>query len=104
MSEHIFIRDSNIIRRLELNDILYAEAVGDYIRLHTPGKLYAVHGTMKEAEVRLPQDKFIRVHRCYIVAVNKIDSLQQGGVVIDGRFLPVADSYRKMLNQRINVF
>jgi DNA-binding LytR/AlgR family response regulator len=102
--EFIFVRDSNIVRRLKLDDILYAEAMGDYVKFYTPQKAYAIHGTMKSAEEKLPLSKFIRIHRSYIIALNKIDTLQEGGLVIAGQFLPVADAYRKALNSRMNIF
>ena len=102
--EFIFIRDSNVTRRLKLDDILYAEAMGDYVKFYTKDKMFAIHGTMKTAEERLPKDNFIRVHRSFIIAVSKIDTLQDGGIVLDGKFVPVADAYRKALNTRMNVF
>jgi DNA-binding LytR/AlgR family response regulator len=101
--EFIFIRDSNVIRRLNMNDILYAEALGDYVKLYTTEKMYAIHNTLKSVEERLPSDKFLRIHRSFIVALNKIDTLQDGAVVIGRKPLPVADSYRKALNQKMNV-
>jgi len=100
----IFIKDSGIVRRLKVEDILYAEAMGDYVKLHTLNKVYAVHTTFKAAQEKLPASKFVRIHRSFIVALNKIDSLQEGGVVIDGKYIPVADAYRKTLNKRINIF
>jgi DNA-binding LytR/AlgR family response regulator len=103
-NEFIFIRDSNIVRRLNLDDILYAEAMGDYVKLHTPQRLYAVHITLKNAEERLPSSRFVRVHRSYIVSLSKIETLKDGGIVINGQFIPVADAFRKTLNQRINIF
>lgn len=102
--EFIFIRDSNIIRKLKLDDILYAEAMGDYIKFYTAKKLYAIHSTLKSAEERLPAARFVRVHRSFIVALDKIDTLQDGGLVIDGKYIPVADAYRKILNKRMNIF
>lgn len=102
--EFIFVRDSNITRKLMLDDILYAEAMGDYVKFYTPKKEYAIHGTLKSAEEKLPSSRFIRVHRSYIIALDKIDTLQDGGLVIAGKFLPVADAYRKTLNSRMNVF
>ncbi|WP_449399036.1 LytR/AlgR family response regulator transcription factor [Chryseobacterium wanjuense] len=102
--EFLFVRDSNITRRLKLNDILYAEAMGDYVKFYTREKMFAIHGKMKTAEERLPKDHFIRVHRSYIVSVGKIDTLQDGGIMINGKFIPVADAYRKALNMRMNVF
>jgi DNA-binding LytR/AlgR family response regulator len=101
--EFIFIRDSNIVRRLKISDILYAEAMGDYVKFYTTQKLYAIHVTFKTAEERLPASKFIRVHRSFIVALDKIDALRDGGVIIGDQYIPVADGYRKVLNRRINV-
>jgi len=102
--EFLFVRDANITRRLKLDDIFYAEAMGDYVKFYTKEKMFAIHGTMKAAEERLLKDNFIRVHRSYIVAIGKIDTLQDGGIIIDGKFIPVADAYRKALNARMNVF
>lgn len=102
--EFLFVRDSNITRRLKLDDIFYAEAMGDYVKFYTKEKTFVIHGTMKAAEERLPKDTFIRVHRSYIIAVGKIDTLQDGGIMINGKFIPVADAYRKVLNTRMNVF
>lgn len=99
----IFIRDSNVVRRLGIEEILYAEAMGDYVKLHTSGKFYAVHSTLKAVEERLPSDQFQRVHRSYIVAVPRIDTIQDGAIIIQGKALPVADAYRAALNRRMNV-
>ena len=101
--EFIFIRDSNIVRRLRLDDILYAEAMGDYVKLYTPGKFYAVHTTLKTVEERLPASQFLRVHRSYLVALSKIDTIQDGALVVGGKPIPVADAYRKALNARMNI-
>jgi len=101
--EFIFIRDSNIVRRLKLDDILFAEAMGDYVKLHTPQKFYAIHTTLKAVEERLPVSKFIRVHRSYIAAITKIDTIQDGALVINGKPVPVADAYRAALNKKMNI-
>ena len=101
--EFIFIRDSNIIRRLKLDDILFGEAMGDYVKLYTPQKFYAIHTTLKAVEERLPASKFLRVHRSYIVALIKIDTIQDGALVVNGKPIPVADTYRAALNKRMNV-
>ena len=101
--EFIFIRDSNIIRRLKLEDILFIEAMGDYVKLYTSQKFFAIHTTLKAVEDRMPASKFIRVHRSYIVALNKIDSLQDGALILNGKLVPVADAYRAALNKKMNV-
>jgi DNA-binding LytR/AlgR family response regulator len=101
--EFLFIRDSNVVRRLKLEDILYAEAMGDYVKIYTPNKFYAIHSTLKTVEERLPADRFFRVHRSYLVALNKIDTIQDGALIVAGKPLPVADAYRKTLNERMNI-
>jgi DNA-binding LytR/AlgR family response regulator len=101
--EFIFIRDSNIVRRLKLDDILFAEALGDYVKLYTAQKFYAIHTTLKAVEERLPALQFLRVHRSYIVALNKIDTIQEGTLIINGKPVPVADAYRSALNKRMNI-
>ncbi|WP_245605241.1 LytR/AlgR family response regulator transcription factor [Niabella soli] len=101
--EFIFIRDSNVVKRLHFNEILFAEAMGDYVKLHTAKKFYAVHSPLKSVEERLPANKFIRVHRSYIVAVDKIDSIEQGALILHNKAVPVADGYRNSLNKRLNI-
>jgi DNA-binding LytR/AlgR family response regulator len=99
----LFIRDSNIVRRLSIEEILYAEAMGDYVKLHTAAKFYAIHTTLKAVEERLPSDQFLRIHRSYIVSVPRIDTIQDGALIVQGRSLPVADAYRAGLNRRMNI-
>ena len=101
--EFIFIRDSFIIRRLKVDDILFAEAMGDYVKLFIPQKFYAIHTTLRSVEEKLPSIKFLRVHRSFIVAVGKIDTIQDGALVINGKSVPVADAYRAALNKRMNI-
>ena len=101
--EFIFIRDSTVIRRLKVEDILFAEAMGDYVKLYTPQKFYAIHTTLKAVEERLPTSRFLRVHRSFLVALNKIDTVQEGVLIIGDKPVPVADAYRKALNSRMNI-
>lgn len=101
--EFIFIRDSNVVKRLKLDDILYAESMGDYVKLHTVQKFFAIHTTLKAVEERLPVSKFLRIHRSYIVAINKIDTIQDGALIINNKPLPVSDAYRATLNKRMNI-
>jgi DNA-binding LytR/AlgR family response regulator len=101
--EFVFIRDSNIVRKLKLDSILYAEAMGDYVKLFTPERFYAIHATLKAVEERLPSSRFLRVHRSYLVAIDKIDSMEGGALIISRKPLPVADAYRAALNKRMNI-
>ena len=77
--------------------------MGDYVKFYTPQKFFAVHTTLKAVEERLPSSKFLRVHRSYMVAISKIDTIQDGSLVINGKPVPVADAYRAALNKRMNI-
>ncbi|WP_315821320.1 LytTR family DNA-binding domain-containing protein [Paraflavitalea speifideaquila] len=99
----LFIRDSNIVRRLSLDDIFVCRGHGRLCKTTYPGKFYAIHTTLKAVEERLPPGKFLRVHRSYIVAVSKIETIQDGALIVNGKPLPVADAYRSALNKRMNI-
>ena len=62
-----------------------------------------IHTTLKVIEERLPVTKFIRVHRSYIASIMKIDTIQDGALIINGKPVPVADAYRAALNKRMNI-
>jgi len=102
-ADFVFIRDNGILKRVAINDILYIEAMGDYVKLFTGQKFHAVHTTLKSMEEKLPASKFLRVHRSYIVALNKIDSIVEGVIQVNKSAIPVADAYRSSLNKRLNL-
>ena len=101
--EFIFVKDASVMRRLLFADILYIEAMGDYVKVHTMQKIHTVYGTLKLMEQRLPEMLFLRIHRSYIVAINKVETLENGGLSIKTRFLPVAESYKKALISKMNI-
>ena len=101
--EFVFVRDNGILKRINADDILYLEAMGDYVKVFTTQKFHIVHATLKSIEEKLPSSKFMRVHRSYIVALNKIDFIEEGVININGTPVPVADAYRTSLNNRLNL-
>jgi len=86
-----------------IEDIHFLEAMGDYVKVFTQQKFHAIHTTLKTVEEKLPPDKFLRVHRSYIVALNKIEKIEEGVIVINNKPVPVADAYRSILNKRLNI-
>ncbi|MDQ1139652.1 LytR/AlgR family response regulator transcription factor [Pedobacter agri] len=101
--EFIFIRDSSIIRRLKLCDINYLEARGDYVKIYVDDKNYSIHSSLKSVEDKLPMDMFSRVHRSFIVAIGKIDTIEGGTLIINQNFVPVSDAYKASLNKRMQI-
>ena len=99
----VFVKDNGILKRISIDDILFLEAMGDYVKVHTSQKFHVVHATLKSIEEKLPASKFIRVHRSYIVAINKIDYIQEGTISIGKTTIPVADTHKSNLNKRLNL-
>ncbi|HEY9257347.1 LytTR family DNA-binding domain-containing protein [Chitinophaga sp.] len=102
-TEFVFIRDNGILKRIRTEDILFLEAMGDYVKLNTPQKFHAIHTTLKALEEKLPAGKFMRVHRSYIVALDKIESIEDGTIIIQKNAIPIADAYRAALNNKLNL-
>jgi len=99
----VFVKDNGVLKRIAIDDILFLEAMGDYVKVHTPQKFHVVHATLKSIEEKLPSSKFLRVHRSYIVAINKIDYIQEGTISIGKTTIPVADTHKSNLNKRLNL-
>ena len=99
----VFVKDNGVLKRISIDDILFLEAMGDYVKVHTAQKFHVVHATLKSIEEKLPLSKFIRVHRSYIVAINKIDYIQEGTISIGKSSIPVADTHKSNLSKRLNL-
>jgi len=100
---HLFIRDNGTLKKLRLEDILWIEAMGDYIKIHTPGKWHIVHTTLKAVEEKINSNLLMRIHRSYIVSLDKIDSIEDGVVNIMNTPIPIAESYRGSLMQKLKL-
>jgi len=101
--EFVFIKDNGVLKKISADDILYLEAMGDYVKIFTSQKFHIVHATLKSIEEKLSSSKFMRVHRSYIIALNKIDFIEEGVININGVAIPVADGYKNLLNSRLNL-
>ena len=101
--DFFFIKEKNKSTKLKIEDILYVQAMGDYICIYTPQKKYTVHYTLGAFEKLLPSSKFMRIHRSYIVALDKIDSLEEGTVYIYQTAVPVGESQKQTLLKQLNL-
>ncbi|MEM9824406.1 MAG: LytTR family DNA-binding domain-containing protein [Bacteroidota bacterium] len=100
----LFIKTAHKIEQLSLEDILYLESMREYIRIHTKEKRYLVHQTMNNMEEKLSDARFIRVHRSYLIAFDRIDSIQGNTLKINGQVIPIGGSYRKAFFEQIKLF
>ena len=101
--EYFFFREKGVLSKLRIIDILYIQAMGDYIIINTPDKKHTIHYTLSAIEKELPPEKFLRVHRSYIAALDKIDTVENGTVYINQTHIPVSDTQRSALMTRLNL-
>lgn len=99
----LFIKDNKVIRKLDLNEILWIEAKGDYVNISTPDRNFVLHLSLRSLEDKLPPQKFIRTHRSYIIALGKIDFIEERLVNIQNRPIPISDTYRNDLLKRLGL-
>jgi DNA-binding LytR/AlgR family response regulator len=102
-SPFLFVKVDNRMQRFSTEDILLIEGCSDYVKVYTSGmKSALVSLNMKHIERKLPPGLFCRVHRSYIVALNRIDSIERKRIRIGDRLIPVSDSYYPLLLRAID--
>jgi DNA-binding LytR/AlgR family response regulator len=101
-SSYIFIKSDKRIEKIELNDIIYAESVGNYVSIYTENKRIIAYLTMKSLESQLPSDEFIKIHQSYIVNCAKIDAIEGNEIKIGTKSLPISRNYRDMVMKIVN--
>lgn len=100
---HIFIKDGRAIRKIFLQNVLWLEAKGDYVKIVTTNGNFIIHTTLRSLEERLAGNDFVRIHRSYIVPAAKIDYIEDGAAYIQGTPLPVSDNYRNDLLKNLRL-
>ena len=98
----IYVKSGSKIIKIDLEDILYVEALADYVIFVTIHGQHIVHYTMKGIEKRLPGSYFVRVHRSYLVNTHKIENMQDLAININGKSIPIGASYKEDLMERLN--
>ncbi|RZJ55867.1 MAG: response regulator transcription factor [Flavobacterium sp.] len=86
---------------IELDHLLYAQSFGNYVKLHTTKRTYLASITTTEFEKCLPEKNFMRIHKSYIVALDKIEETEKDFVVIKKEKLPIGITYRRELLDRL---
>lgn len=101
----IFVKSNSRLVKLKTTDIYFVEALKDYVVINALNSRYTIHSTMKDIEKKLPSDEFIRVHRSFIVGINKIAAIEQPNLILenDKKVIPIGGSYKDELSKRINL-
>jgi two-component system response regulator LytT len=103
-SEFLFLKSEYKIRRINFNDIRYIEGMKDYVKVYTVHEEKPVLSlsSMKTIESKLPPEKFMRVHRSFIVNLEKITTIERNRIVFGKVYIPVSDQYKDKFQDFLN--
>lgn len=100
---HMFIKVDGKLVRLNSDDILYIESMGDYVRFTTQDRKYVTHNTIKNIESRMDASRFMKVHRSYIVNLSQVEGLHEDELSIRGERIPVSKAHKARIRTLINI-
>ena len=102
-NSNLFIKTGNKYVSILFSDILFVEATGDYVVIQSTSGKYITHCTMNEVESKFNPEKFVRVHRSYIVNFGKINNIQENVLSIGDEVIPIGRTYKQVLMDKINM-
>ena len=102
--EYLFIKADYKLQRINYNEILYFEGLKDYAKVYTSqaARHIVFHATLKAIEAKLPADKFMRVHRSYIINLEKVTTVERKRIIFGEKRITVSDQYKKAFNVFLN--
>lgn len=99
---HLLIKADRKLYRVPVDELLYLQAYGDYVKIVCKNKVITPKEKLSNLEQLLPQQGFLRVHRSYIIALDRIEYMEGNMVIIGGQSIPVAQVNRELLLNRLN--
>lgn len=98
---HIFIKVDKKMMKINIEEILFVEGMKEYIKVVTPDKTYITHKSLTSLSEELPADKFLRIHKSYVIALNKVKSIEGNRVQIQSYNIPIGRNYSKEVKNKI---
>ena len=99
----LFVRDRKQMVKVRFSDLCWLEAKGNYTTLHTTSGKYTTCHPLGHVEERLPRAQFVRVHKSFVVALERISAFDSQGLTVEGDFVPVGRAYHGALMGRLNL-
>lgn len=103
IANHIFIKVENKLIKIAFDDLLYLESFGEYVKFHTSRKMYITLKTLTSFEESLPEDFFYRLHRSYMVNLDKIEVIEDGSVKIGEKWIPISRKLKEDFLKRLKL-
>jgi len=101
--DHFYVKIDGRLVRINHDSLMVIEARGDYIYLKTENKNYLVHSTLKAIQTKLPENKFLKVHRSYIINRDKIVDIEDNSILIEQNVVPISRSNKEFVMSTLNV-
>ena len=101
-ADFVFVKTENRLEKIMLNDIIYIEGMRDYLKIHTVNKKIMTLQNFSELEKLIPSSLVCRVHKSYMVALNKIESIERSRIKIADQLIPISETYKEAFLQLIN--
>lgn len=102
-AKEVYVKEDGRYIRIPYQDILYFENAGDYVKVCTLDKVYIIYGALKNIDAKLSYPGFLKVHRSYIVNLEKIKDIEDNTLVINKKVIPISRAHKPTLMQTINV-
>jgi DNA-binding LytR/AlgR family response regulator len=102
MEDGIFIKANKRLEKVLLRDILMVEAYDIYAMIYTLNNKYLLNSSLKIVEDKFPSSRFIRVHRSYIVNIDKIDAIEESDLIVNNNRIPIGKTYKDDLMKRLS--
>lgn len=102
-NNEIYVKSFGRYTRLLLSDILYFENQGDYINVVTDKDSYVIHGSLKSVEAKINHPRFLKVHRSYIINLDKIVDIEDNSIVISSNVIPISRAHKPILMRSLNI-
>ncbi|MCC3159191.1 LytTR family DNA-binding domain-containing protein [Hymenobacter sp. 15J16-1T3B] len=103
-TDHTFVKVDSKLVRVGFDEVHYVEALGDYVHIVLGQQKLIVYSTMRAVEEKFPAQQFVRIHRSTIVNLRYVQAIDDNAVVIDGKHLPIGQTYLRDVLQRLNKF
>jgi two-component system, LytTR family, response regulator len=98
---HIFIKVDKKMMKINIDEILFVEGMKEYIKVVTPDKTYITHKSLTSLSEELPADRFLRIHKSYVIALNKVKSIEGNRIQIQSYTIPIGRNYSKEVKNKI---
>ncbi|MCC6818976.1 MAG: response regulator transcription factor [Bacteroidia bacterium] len=102
-NDTLFIKKGNLIVRINKLDVLWIEGLGDYVTINTEKEKFIVHSTMHAIEQKFNSKEFMRVHRSFIIRIDKINNIEDNCISYFDKFIPIGKTYKESVYKRLNM-